>query len=317
MAETALDPATTTFQKEKTFSTYNQEQGKAYIEARRNYSPNVYQTIIDHHKSTGGKFDVLLDVGCGPGLATRSLAPHFTHAIGLDPSDGMLATARSLGGATSGSEPIRYEVSTAEELGVNLSAPIADGSVDLITAANAAHWFDMSGFWPAAARVLKPGGSVAMWTSGAIQVDPSMPGAAEIDAAMLRFRDVDLLPHVLPGNELARYRYVGLPLPWTLEKPVAEFDESTFFRKDWDGSEPFYTGVPEADLDTFEKMMSTGSPPTRWREAHPDLVGTDRDILKMLRKEIEQILHKAGVEKGKEKIRGISHGVVLIVKKKA
>ena len=317
MAETAPDPATATFQQEKTFSSYNQEQGKAYIEARRNYSPTVYQTIIDHHKSTGGKFDVLLDVGCGPGLATRTLAPHFTHAIGIDPSDGMLTTARSAGGATSGSEAIRYEASTASQLGANLSAPIADGSVDLITAANAAHWFDMAGFWPAAARVLRPGGSVALWASGSAHADPSMPGAAEIDAVLRRFREVDLLPYVLPGNRLAHYRYVDLPLPWTLEKPVAEFDESAFFRKEWDGSEPFYVGIPEVDMDTFEKMMSTGSPPTRWREAHPDLVGTDRDILKVVRKEIEQILHKAGVEKGKEKIKGISYGVVLIVKKKA
>jgi len=316
MAQPSSDAAAP-FQKEKTFSSYNQEQGKAYALARRNYSPKVYETIIDHHTSTGGKLDLLLDVGCGPGLAARSLAPHFTHVVGLDPSDGMLATARSLGGTTSGSEPIRYEVSSAEELGANLAPPIADGSVDLITAANSAHWFDMSGFWPAAARVLRPSGSVAMWTSGEIVADPAMPAAAELDAAIARHREAHLRPYIVPGNMLTQNRYVDLPLPWTLEKPVQEFDESAFFRKDWDGSDPFYIGIPEADMDTMEKMMSTGSPVQRWRDANPDLVGTDRDVLKILRRDLEEILRKFGAEKGKEKIRGVVRGAVLIVKKKA
>ena len=162
---TATTPA---FQKEKTFSSYSQAQSKHYAQVRRNYSPAVYETILEQHRSGGGQFDTLLDVGCGPGLATFSLAPHFKQTIGLDPSDGMLSTARSMISSADKADEgqIRFAVSTAEELGSNLTPPIADNSVDLITAANAAHWFDMSGFWPAAARVLKPGGSVALWTSG-------------------------------------------------------------------------------------------------------------------------------------------------------
>src|ERR1700761_7147354 len=84
------------FTKEQTFSAYNQEQGKNYAQARRDYHPKVYQTILDHHTSTGGQLDTLLDVGCGPGNVTGSLAPHFAHAIGLDPSEGMISTARTI-----------------------------------------------------------------------------------------------------------------------------------------------------------------------------------------------------------------------------
>lgn len=46
--------------------------------------------------------------------------------------------------------------STAEEL------PFADGSVDLLTAASAAHWFDQSRFLAEADRVLKPHGCMAL-----------------------------------------------------------------------------------------------------------------------------------------------------------
>jgi len=146
------------FSQEKTFSTYNAAQGEAYAQIRPDYSPKVYQTILEHHSSTGGELNTLLDVGCGPGTATRTLAPNFTHAIGIDPAEGMITTARNL--IPPSQSNIRYEISTCEELGANLMPPIADASVDLITIANAAHWFDMPRFWAAASRVLKPGGNV-------------------------------------------------------------------------------------------------------------------------------------------------------------
>src|SRR5271163_2465265 len=122
MSQPASTPAL--FPTEKTSRSYNQEQGKAYAQIRRDYHPSVYQTIINHHTSTGGQLDTLLDVGCGPGTAAHGLAPHFAHAIGLDPSEGMITTARSLGDVTSTSEPVRFEVSTAEELGEHLSPSI-------------------------------------------------------------------------------------------------------------------------------------------------------------------------------------------------
>ncbi|EXJ70449.1 uncharacterized protein A1O5_06518 [Cladophialophora psammophila CBS 110553] len=311
------ESASTAFPKEKTFSSYNKEQGKFYAQVRRDYHPKVYEAIIDHHTSTGGGHDTILDVGCGPGTAARGLASHFAHVIGLDPSEGMISTARSIGLVSSTAEPARFERSTAEELGANLSPPLPDSSVDLITAANAAHWFDMSGFWPSAARVLKPGGTVALWTSGEIRAHPSMPNAAAIQEAFDEHQERDMKPYLEPGSLLVRGRYADLPLPWTLAQPVSEFDKTTFVRKEWDPSEQFFVGMPEADLDMFEKMMATGSAETRWRQAHPDDVGTERDVLKILRKKIEQLLQEAGVEKGKEKLKATVYGVLLLVKKQA
>jgi ubiquinone/menaquinone biosynthesis C-methylase UbiE len=124
---------------EKTFKSFTKDQGDNYAQYRRGYHPDLYKRIINHHTSTGGELNTILDVGCGPGTASRALAPQFAHAIGIDPSEGMINTARSLAGASSTSEPIRFEISTAEDLGSHLSPPVEDSSVDLITASTAAH----------------------------------------------------------------------------------------------------------------------------------------------------------------------------------
>jgi hypothetical protein len=54
----------------------------------------------------------------------------------------------------------------------------------------------------------------------------------------------------------------------------------------------------------------------RWRDAHPDAVGTERDIIRIMRRVIERLLHEAGVEKGKEMIQASLKGVLMMVKKK-
>ncbi|KAI1454147.1 S-adenosyl-L-methionine-dependent methyltransferase [Annulohypoxylon moriforme] len=308
---------------EKTFKAYKHEQGAAYAQARLGYNDILYQFIVDNHTATGGKLDTVLDVGSGPGVAARGLASHFAHVIGIDASEGMISAARSIGGVSSTSEPIRYEVSGAEQLGSNLNPPIPDSSVDLITAATAAHWFDMSGFWPRAAQVLKPGGSVALWTITALYIHPSTPNHEAVQAAMDNFRSKDLGPYLERGNLLARDLYVDLPLPWTLENPVPEFDQSTFIRKEWlkdrsdNDSDPIGLGTQTVNLENFEKRFETSSPVTRWREAHPDAVGTERDVVRVISREIQRILHEAGVEKGKEQITGCVQSVLLMVKKKA
>ncbi|TDZ66054.1 Trans-aconitate 3-methyltransferase [Colletotrichum trifolii] len=322
MADTSPATLSASIPKENTFRVYTPEQGHDYAKGRRGYHQNLYKTIVDHHQSTGGSLDLLLDVGCGPGIVAREFGSQFAHVIGLDPAAGMISAARNLGGASSTSEPIRFEVSTAEELGANLSPPVADSSVDLITAATAAHWFDMPAFWSAAARVLKPGGTVAIWTGNSMYVHPSVPNHERLQAAMQAFRDEHLVPHMAPGNFLGETSYEDLPLPWTLENPIAAFDESTFFRKDWnkDGyvgeGEDFFLGQNIWDMESIEKIMGTVSPVTRWREAHPDLAGTERDVVVMLRRQIESLLHEAGVEEGKEKIVTGVAAVLLMVKKK-
>lgn len=308
--------------KETTFRSFSREQGAAYAQHRLDYHPRLYQLVLGYHTATGGRLDTLLDVGCGPGTAARTLAPHFAHAIGTDPSEGMIATAHSLGGVSSASEPIRFEVAAVEEVGL-ASPPIPDGSVDLLVAATAAHWFDMAGFWPHAARLLRPGGTVALWAGGPLLVDRSMPGAAAVQTALDRFHAA-LDEHFLPGNRMVQNLYADLQLPWMLEQPVGEFERDSFVRKVWDGTEEgsefikeFYADRRGADVDKLVKVLAITGPYIRWRKANVDVAGTEKDPLQVMRKEINCVLEEGGAGADKGMLKGGVAGVLLMVKKRA
>ncbi|TQV99369.1 hypothetical protein V2A60_004848 [Cordyceps javanica] len=329
---------------EETFRSYSKQQARTYARFRQDYSPALYDSILSFHTSSGGQDTLLLDVGCGPGNVTRALASHFERAVGLDASPAMVLQAeeqsRDAGACTKTGAAPRFHQSSAEALGAALDGDdaVRDGSVDLITVANAAHWFDMPAFWRAAGRALRPRGTVAVWISGEGVVHPSTPGAAALDALLQRFIARDLLPHYLPGNLLFRDRYRGLPLPWTVVPPVPGFVEAAFERREWDlaardapsppptlltfgtaggggGGGGGDDGDEPVGLDTVEAALSTMSPVTRWRAAHPERVGTERDVVRMLRRDMEAVLRSHGVRQGEERVRMIMDGTLLLFKK--
>lgn len=127
---------------ENPWGSFSSEQGKAYSRNRRSYAPKLYEIVLNFHRSTGGRLQSLVDVGCGPGVAVRDLGRYFETAIGLDASQGMIDTARSIGGSAA-SGPIQYTLSKAEDM----NDLLPHGTVDLIIAANSAHYFDHARFW--------------------------------------------------------------------------------------------------------------------------------------------------------------------------
>lgn len=124
-----------------TFRNYDPEQAQKYAESRLSYPAPLYDAIINFHTQSKGRSHVLADIGCGPGNATRDLALHFDHVIGLDPSVEMIKIARESGGLTKSGLPLKFAVSTAEDLVENSTSALPaikeNGGVDLLTAAMA------------------------------------------------------------------------------------------------------------------------------------------------------------------------------------
>jgi SAM-dependent methyltransferase len=100
-----------------------------------------------------------LDIGCGTGRYTRllhGLLPDGSLLVAADVSAAMLAQLKAAsGGHAPGMAPL---LSTAEEL------PLRTASLDLVTAFNCVHHFDLARFLAAVARVLQPGGQLFIYT---------------------------------------------------------------------------------------------------------------------------------------------------------
>ena len=100
-----------------------------------------------------------LDTGCGTGRYTRllrALLPDGSLLAASDVSAAMLAQLNAAGrGHARGVVPL---LAAAEQL------PLRAASLDLVTAFNCIHHFDLGRFLTAAARVLKPGGQLFIYT---------------------------------------------------------------------------------------------------------------------------------------------------------
>lgn len=188
-----------------------------------------------------------------------------------------------------------------------------------MTAANAAHFFSMPAFYIAAHALLKPGGSIAIWTTGPPSIHPNTPCAETIKELLDDFSANEMAPFETEANRLVRGKYIDLPLPWTCDPLVTGYDEARSTRREW-GPEEVFHGAQEIkqglDLQTAEKMFSTSSSVIRWREEHKDLAETDQDCVRKLLREMGRVMRaEGGVKEGEERIWGISGGVVLLIKK--
>lgn len=295
-----------------TFRGYTPTQVEEYARRRGGYPRALIDQVIKAHTSTGGCLGSLLDLGCGPGSATRDVAPHFDHADGIDPGIEMIRTAKALGGQAKKSQ-IRFMNGDAEDC-----AGIPDKSIDLITAATAAHWFDMERFWPTAARILKPGGTVALFTIWRAFIHPQLtPHAEAIQKILLELEQVTLAPYSKPGNLSVMRLYDNLTMPWELTSSCDAFPKSSYSRQVWNdhgrpGSDGAYICEERSmTLDEAEKAIGTISPVTRWREAHPELAGTDRDCVRAAFIRIKEI-SDAGPD---DKVTMVGPSVLVIVKR--
>ena len=193
--------------------------------------------------------------------------------------------------------PITFAISTAESLpGPSLSATLQPSSVDLLTAATAAHWFDMARFWPRAASLVKPGGTVALWTGASYYCHPhTTPHATRVQAVLDTLEHGRLAPYVAAGNLLSNGLYRELGMPWD-DAAVAEFPREEFVRREWDVGgqvavgEKFFRGHEVVGLEDFARGLATASMVTRWREAHPELVGTEEDVVAVTVRELREAL---------------------------
>jgi len=117
---------------------------QTYDRGRPGYPPAAAAWLM------GGEAKVVLELGAGTGKFTRELVDQGHAVFATEPDEAMLAVLRER------VPEVSAKVATAEAI------PANDRSVDVVVVAQAFHWFDHEQALPEMARVLKPGGHVAL-----------------------------------------------------------------------------------------------------------------------------------------------------------
>lgn len=129
-----------------------------YAAFRPTYPPQLAADLV---ALAGGPATIVYDIAAGSGQATRDLADHAQLVYASDLAPKQIEAL--------GEHPrIRRLVARAE------ASAVADASVDLVTVAQAMHWFDVPAFHREVKRILRPGGIIAVWTYALLSATPAV-----------------------------------------------------------------------------------------------------------------------------------------------
>ena len=219
------------------FSTVARE----YANFRPGYPPELFAWLARVSPSR----EAVWDCGCGSGQASVPLAEHFAVVHATDVAPEQIAAAKPHAG-------VRYSVTPAGHSGLPAR------SVNLVTVAQALHWFDVAAFFAEARRVARPGALLAVWNYPRPQfVD------AELDRRFFAFYSRVVGPYWPPERRHIEAGYKTLPFPFE-EVEAPEF-----------GIELHW------NLDQVAGYVSSWSATARYRQA----LGTDP--VPLLRESIE------------------------------
>lgn len=171
-----------------------------YAQFRPVYPDELYQFIYSYLKH----FDFVWDAGTGNGQAAHVLARRFRKVRATDISASQLKQATR-------AHNVIYSIAAEE-----IDQP--ESSVDLITVAQAIHWFDIKKFFACVNRVGKPDAVIAVWGYGLLTINP------EIDKYINHFYKNIVGPYWDPERKLIDDRYQTIPFPFTeVHSPLFSF----------------------------------------------------------------------------------------------
>lgn len=200
----------------------------AYAARRPGYPPELFAWLA----GLARRRELAWDCGTGNGQAAVGLAAHFTRVVATD------ASAEQVAAATAHPR-VEYRVAPSEQSGLE------QGSVDLVTVAQALHWFDLAAFYQEVRRVLVPCGVIAAWT---------YRGAGLEDSQLTKAVETFMLDTLGPYWPSVR-RFVNTGYR-TVEFPFAEVEPPPFtMSADW-------------TLDELLGYVATWSAVSRYREAN-------------------------------------------------
>jgi len=179
-------------------------QAADYAKFRPHYPPGLFRYLTDLCPERERAWDC----GTGNGQCAVALAEFFNEVIATDASQKQLDNAKL-------HPRVQYRLAPAEQSGLD-----AD-SLDLITVAQALHWFRIEDFWNEVRRTLHPGGVIAVWCYVFLEVAPT------IDALLNRFYSQIVGPYWDFERKLVEEGYRSISFPFAeIEEPAFAIETS-------------------------------------------------------------------------------------------
>ena len=198
-----------------------------YARFRPTYPPELYAFLA----AVAPGRSVAWDCATGSGQAAHGLVAHFERVEATDISGELLAQA------------VPHAHITLRQADA-LRSGLGDASVDLVTVANAMHWFHGEAFAQEVRRVLRPGGVIAAWSYAFTEVSP------EVDRITRRLHSEIVDDFWIGPNRLVEHGYKDLHFPFA---PVVA---------------PAMAMHTRTDLHGLEGYMRTWSASVKYRKHH-------------------------------------------------
>jgi ubiquinone/menaquinone biosynthesis C-methylase UbiE len=209
------------------------------------FRPTYPSAIFEYLAKLCSEHRTAWDCACGSGQATLSLAERFDSVIGTDASEQQVEAA-------SAHPKVTYRVATAAHSG------LPAGSVDLVTVAQALHWFDLEPFYGEVQRVLKESGVLAVWTYGAVHVE-----GQEINQLMQEFYRETVGPYWPAERRLVDEGYRSLAFPFAeLSAPPFSMEEQwnlprlMGYLRTWSATARYVDAKGVDPVEALEKKLS-------------------------------------------------------------
>ena len=204
---------------------------KAYASHRPTYPPELFVWLA----KISPQLDMAWDCATGTGQAATALADHFKQVWATDASGAQIAASTHCPGVT-------YHTAPADNSG------LPDQSVNLVTVAQALHWFNLDSFYTEVRRVLKPGGLLAVWTYGIFLVEGT--NAASVQMLLDRFYHETVGACWPPERQHVENGYADLAFPFTEMAP------------------PSFAMAVDWTLDDLAGYLRSWSATSRYHELH-------------------------------------------------
>jgi SAM-dependent methyltransferase len=168
------------------------------------FRPASPQSVFDFLYRHVSNFDTAWDCGTGNGQVAIKLSERFKTVYATDISADQLSHAEK-------KENIIYRQERGEQ------TSLTDKSIDLVTVAQAIHWFDFDTFYEEVRRVARPGALIAAWTYTTLQLTPA------VNEVIDHFYYGITHPYWDKERDLVDAGYKTIPFPFA-EIPTPEFE---------------------------------------------------------------------------------------------